>query len=188
MDRPRRFQPLPTTVGTTSYRSRLEAKWAVFWRSLGILAEYEAGGFDLGDAIAYRPDFRIPSWETWVEIKPHGVDLAVAEVRCQALARSSGWRVLLIVGEPSDRGYSVTAYGDFNDQRFLIEGGHFAECPRCEGLGVVSDWGWQEFGPHPCRDRSSIPFHDPVHAPRLFEAYAQAGLERFHGGRAGPVA
>lgn len=50
------------------YRSRLEARWAVFFDSLGIRFEYEKEGFDL-DGIWYLPDFWLPEQRYWVEIK-----------------------------------------------------------------------------------------------------------------------
>jgi hypothetical protein len=60
------------------FRSRLEARWAVFFDALGIVWEYEKEGFELPSG-RYLPDFWIPirpSSDTppgagwWVEIKP----------------------------------------------------------------------------------------------------------------------
>lgn len=39
------------------FRSRLEARWAVFFDALGIKWEYEPEGYDLGEAGWYLPDF-----------------------------------------------------------------------------------------------------------------------------------
>lgn len=39
------------------FRSRLEARWAVFFDSCGVKWEYEPEGYDLGDGIHYLPDF-----------------------------------------------------------------------------------------------------------------------------------
>jgi hypothetical protein len=39
------------------FRSRLEARWAVFFDALGIKWEYEKEGYDLGEAGYYLPDF-----------------------------------------------------------------------------------------------------------------------------------
>lgn len=52
------------------FRSRLEARWAVFFDALGIEWEYEKEGYDLGEAGWYLPDFWLPQTNTWVEIKP----------------------------------------------------------------------------------------------------------------------
>ena len=41
------------------FRSRLEARWAVFLDSLGVEYEYEPEGFNLPGVGAYLPDFRV---------------------------------------------------------------------------------------------------------------------------------
>ena len=39
------------------FRSRLEARWAVFFDACGVEWEYEPEGFDLGNGLYYLPDF-----------------------------------------------------------------------------------------------------------------------------------
>lgn len=39
------------------FRSRLEARWAVFFDACGVRWEYEPEGYDLGDGLLYLPDF-----------------------------------------------------------------------------------------------------------------------------------
>lgn len=63
------------------FRSRLEARWAVFFDACGVKWEYEPEGFDLGDGLYYLPDFLlhnvfddedkkyIGSNDLWVEVK-----------------------------------------------------------------------------------------------------------------------
>ncbi|WP_299313471.1 hypothetical protein [uncultured Halomonas sp.] len=51
------------------FRSRLEARWAVFFDALGIEWEYEPEGFDLGEAGWYLPDFYLPEHKVWIEVK-----------------------------------------------------------------------------------------------------------------------
>ncbi len=95
------------------FRSRLEARWAVFFDALGIVYKYEHEGFDL-DGEWYLPDFWMPEWKCWIEIKPDKPKLAIYDVEkqylrpvvkreyklCEALAAHSGNVVLLIGGEP----------------------------------------------------------------------------------------
>lgn len=50
------------------FRSRLEARWAVFFDALGIKYQYEPQGFDM-DGVRYLPDFWLPDMGYWVEIK-----------------------------------------------------------------------------------------------------------------------
>lgn len=61
------------------FRSRLEARWAVYFDTLGWKWEYEKEGYDLSavktytrgfDLRLYLPDFWLPEFKTWVEIKP----------------------------------------------------------------------------------------------------------------------
>lgn len=51
------------------FRSRLEARWAVFFDALGIEWEYELEGFQFDNGIRYLPDFYLPDLDLWVEIK-----------------------------------------------------------------------------------------------------------------------
>jgi hypothetical protein len=50
------------------FRSRLEARWAVFFNTLGIEYQYEKEGYDL-DGAWYLPDFWLPQYEYFIEIK-----------------------------------------------------------------------------------------------------------------------
>ena len=52
------------------FRSRLEARWAVFFDALGLKWEYEGEGFDLGEEGYYLPDFYLKDWQCYIEIKP----------------------------------------------------------------------------------------------------------------------
>lgn len=51
------------------FRSRLEARWAVFFDALGIEWEYEKEGYQLNTGERYLPDFYLPDTKTWVEVK-----------------------------------------------------------------------------------------------------------------------
>ena len=51
------------------FRSRLEARWAVFLTEVNISWEYEAEGFDIGGTW-YLPDFWLPRDHAFLEIKP----------------------------------------------------------------------------------------------------------------------
>lgn len=63
------IQAIETSYKGYRFRSRLEARWAVFFDALDVLWEYENEGYDLGKDGWYLPDFWIAN--TWyVEIKP----------------------------------------------------------------------------------------------------------------------
>lgn len=55
------------------FRSRLEARWAVFFDALGLSWEYEPEGFELDGGVRYLPDFRLTvcgGVPVYVEVKP----------------------------------------------------------------------------------------------------------------------
>jgi hypothetical protein len=67
------MKAIETIYGGYRFRSRLEARWAMFFDTLGLHWEYEAEGYDLDKRGWYLPDFLIKStgrWNYWVEIKP----------------------------------------------------------------------------------------------------------------------
>lgn len=64
------------------FRSRLEARWAVFFDTLGVAYRYEPEGYVLRDGTHYLPDFWLPELDCWIEIKPSymGVRKSVREL------------------------------------------------------------------------------------------------------------
>jgi hypothetical protein len=62
------------------FRSRLEARWAVFFDALGIKWEYEVEGYELKDGTKYLPDFYLPKFHSgmYCEVKPDGGDFSKA--------------------------------------------------------------------------------------------------------------
>lgn len=110
------------------FRSRLEARWAVFFDALGVAWEYEPEGFELGGGARYLPDFRVHApvsrfERVWVEVKP--VLPAEAERdKARRLAAHTRTPVVFCIGTPGDR---ETCGEDWNDDRaspalFCIEG------------------------------------------------------------------
>ncbi len=73
------------------FRSRLEARWAVFFDALGLEWEYEPEGFDLGGGVYYLPDFYLPASNMWVEIKPSLV-METESVYLAGKIRKNCWR------------------------------------------------------------------------------------------------
>lgn len=63
-------KPIETIWKGCRFRSRLEARWAVFFETLGVRWEYEAQGFELRDGTRYLPDFYLPDQKIYIEIKP----------------------------------------------------------------------------------------------------------------------
>ena len=60
---------IPTRWLGCHFRSRLEARWAVFFSELGLKWNYEPEGYELPSG-RYLPDFYIPAWDAFLEMKP----------------------------------------------------------------------------------------------------------------------
>ena len=54
------------------FRSRLEARWAVFFDALGLKWEYEPEGYRMDDGTCYLPDFYVHDIKGHVGKAPHG--------------------------------------------------------------------------------------------------------------------
>lgn len=65
---PFKFKVIETVYNGWHFRSRLEARWAMFFDNLDIKYDYEKEGFDL-EGQWYLPDFWLSDLECWVEIK-----------------------------------------------------------------------------------------------------------------------
>jgi len=74
-----------TEYNNQLYRSRLEARWSVFFDLLKIKYEYEPQKFDF-DGLKYIPDFWLPDQQVWIEIKgPHPNDIEVTKASLLSL-------------------------------------------------------------------------------------------------------
>lgn len=91
------MKAIETIYNGYKFRSRLEARWAVFFDTLGIEYQYEVEGYDLGDNRWYLPDFWLPLIKTWIEIKgtkPNQDEL----INAQRLQQGSGKDVVILYG------------------------------------------------------------------------------------------
>jgi hypothetical protein len=68
------IKPIETVYNGYRFRSRLEAKWAVFFDAAGIKYQYEPEGFELEDGTRYLPDFYLPELDTHCEVKANTKD------------------------------------------------------------------------------------------------------------------
>lgn len=134
------IKPIETRAYGHRFRSRLEARWAVFFESLGVQWEYEPEGFDL-EGVPYLPDFRVTTGDLvyWYEIKPLGTDY------CQKFSRFCE-----LLTNQKDEYDNV--YRPCNTEARLLDGSPFDvfgskhACPRC-GLDITPeligpDWGF----------------------------------------------
>jgi hypothetical protein len=65
------IKAIDTVYAGHRFRSRLEARWAVFFDTLGVRWEYEPQGYEVGcyETRRYLPDFLLPDSGLWVEVK-----------------------------------------------------------------------------------------------------------------------
>jgi len=104
------------------FRSRLEARWAVFFDALEIDYEYEPEGFDLGDGVWYLPDFWLPTFNysgIYCEIKPIGSVFPKAPL----LAQVSGESVWLCAGPPNFAIYKILVTYPTLPKQVIVECG-----------------------------------------------------------------
>lgn len=98
-----RFRAITTRYKGYAFRSRLEARWAVFFDHLGIRWDYEPEGFELGNGLRYLPDFWLPDWNLWVEVKPGAPDAVTVE-KASRLAAHGRYPVFVSDGMPLNGG------------------------------------------------------------------------------------
>lgn len=91
--------PKETRYNGYLFRSRLEARWAIYLDALGIEYSYEPETFDLGDGVYYLPDFYLPLFDSFMEIKP---TLLHIDRRPEALARLIKKCVMVAAGAPNE--------------------------------------------------------------------------------------
>lgn len=86
---------IETRYAGCRFRSRLEARWAVFFDHLGLKWEYEPQGYVVNGK-PYLPDFLLPDLGTSVEVKgdPERLDLALLADAMDA----QDWAFTLILG------------------------------------------------------------------------------------------
>lgn len=118
------MKAIDTTYRNSRFRSRVEARWAVFFDAMGIVWEYEKEGFVLDDGQRYLPDFWLPQVGMWAEVK--GQDFTAEEVaKCVELAEGCERPVLMLNGQPDGRNFWAATpwdeYCPFTDYLFSAE-------------------------------------------------------------------
>lgn len=118
---PPRIKPIETNYRGYRFRSRLEARWAVFFDQLNLKWEYEPEGYRLANGQGYLPDFRVVSPQgnvTWYEVKPTGggSDSKMEEFEDSHAGDGGLTSFITLQGDP---------YG------LLMEWRKWAVCPRC---------------------------------------------------------
>ena len=136
------IKPIETYYNGYRFRSRLEARWAVFFDTGNVKYEYEPEGFELESGLKWLPDFYLPDFDCYVEVKPDtddGVNEILEKVKPFIQWGSKVKRVLIlsnIPGEIENDGiwhfpylcwvdgfvesgwFFFFAYGDYNEKTY----------------------------------------------------------------------
>jgi hypothetical protein len=182
------------------FRSRLEARWAVFFDSIGVEWQYEPEGFEGFDGSKYLPDFYLPNTGVhglhvshdgsrsfpegvYVEVKPSKEKLHEDSGK---IGNQIDWRTtpvsmgLLLLGSVPSTQYGVShdfLYWDSGVSLARVSFQHYGLLV----VGLASEGATQEIpsvttpDPHICER----------YANAMYEAYAAARSARFEFGESG---
>ena len=116
------IKPIETFYNGYHFRSRLEARWAVFFDAAKIKYHYEPEGFVLYDGTQYLPDFYLDDFELYVEIKPFDKSVVSYvgdgnkwEQKCKAFRDSTDKAILLCYGDPAENSFYMLFAFDVTD-------------------------------------------------------------------------
>lgn len=183
------IKSIPTWYNGIKYRSKLEAKWAVFFTSLKLPFEYEKQGFIIGGE-CYLPDFYFPTLKKWLEIKPPQYedgylvcpqDHPMLQLYNGEFPQLPNGTFNLIVGQPIFSGDESTLQGDWEKLGYtgFIQADNYyswCQCPECGNIGFEFESRVERIK-HKigCTNRDK---YSKI-TPQLIIAYQKAMSERF---------
>lgn len=129
-----KIKAIETEYNGYRFRSRLEARWAVFFDAAKIRYEYEPEGFEIDDGERYLPDFYLPQYQLYIEIKPSSLDKnqrEIAEEKCRKFRDIIGKAIFISNGDPSEDFWGKLFAWDLCDS----SGGTYEEYARFIPLG-----------------------------------------------------
>lgn len=88
------------------FRSRTEARWAVFFDAAGIMYYYEHEDFLLPSGKRYLPDFWLPELDSGVFFEVKGISTADEKEKCRDLCFLTKHDVLIADGPPDFRPFT----------------------------------------------------------------------------------
>lgn len=104
------------------FRSRLEARWAVFFDAMLFKWRYEPEGYILEDGTPYLPDFLLTHREIggddlYAEVKP---TFFTEEEKHKVELFSKENHIILLVGEPEPDPYEILGYSKLITYAYFI--------------------------------------------------------------------
>jgi hypothetical protein len=130
------IKAIETTYRGYRFRSRTEARWAVFFDTLGVKWDYEVEGFELPDGTRYLPDFRISTLlgSAFFEVKPSEPD-ANERRKLKGVTTATNRYAVFLIGTPSADAILLEA--DFHEE---IASPDFSETPLMRMLSWIGDF------------------------------------------------
>lgn len=168
------MKALDTEYKGFRFRSRLEARWAVFMDAMGVKYEYEREAYDL-DGLFYLPDFWLPKLQSHLEIKPEHPSTEEAD-KAERLARHTSKPVYVFWGNPELPGFGNNEDGDSGE---IYHEGYdsqhwWCECPKCGFVGIEFNGRCERLA---CGCQKVERYN--YDSPKLQAAYARAKGYRF---------
>lgn len=97
------MKAIETRYNKHLFRSRLEARWAVYFDKLGIKWIYEPEGYELPNGERYLPDFYLPEHKVYIEVKPE----PCFENKWLAFTQGGHHCLIILDGQPEIRNYRM---------------------------------------------------------------------------------
>jgi len=174
------ISPIPTEYNRTIFRSRLEARWAVFYDTLGVKWLYEFEGYQLPSGW-YLPDFWLPDHKMWVEVKPKKPTEIEGKL-ARELAIATDYSVLIQYGPPEvPKLYAGIEGVEIYDADGWDCCQWWCECSKCGAIGIAFCGRDPRICGRKCWDTQEDHWdrHWNFDCPRLKEAYRLARTYRF---------
>lgn len=126
------IQAIETTYQGYRFRSRLEARWAIFFDALGIEWMYEYQGFEMPNGRRYLPDFYLPELDVWFEVKGAFPDRNEQDTFIH-FTKTDHDKVLFVSFHDVDFTNITCWFAGKN-----VRNAMFVECTQCDHIGFIA--------------------------------------------------
>jgi len=122
-----KIKAIETRYNGRKFRSRHEARWALFFDECDTTYSYEPEGFNLGALGCYLPDFYLPEKKLWVEVKPFLKPFK--RIYLDGKISKHDWRTTIVNGlRDSDAFFEDGTEVSINEYPLLCTGPFFVSC------------------------------------------------------------
>ena len=186
-------RPIETRYKDHYFRSRLEARWAVFFDALRLDWDYEVEGYILENGTQYLPDFWIyldkeslPGWGFYIEIKATKPTKKERE-KLYLLSKETGHTCMFFWGKPTKKDWSISVYKRQMGGSCWIEDGKYNS-----DLACIAEETHESGKTYPIFKINPLPFgyrwyitQDSTKRYMLEDAFKKASFARFEFGEEG---